>query len=79
MLRVEEFKIHRMLIDNESSADIIYLPIFQQMKLDKKWIRPFTSPLVSFTRDRIIPRGIVTLTVIARTYPVQVTKNTTSS
>ena len=49
--------------------------VFQQMKLDKKRIRPFTSPLVSFTGDRIIPRGIVTLTVIAGTYPAQVTKN----
>ncbi|XP_023910821.1 uncharacterized protein LOC112022458 [Quercus suber] len=44
------------------------------MKLDKKRIRPFTSPLVSYTRDRIVPRGIVTLTVIAGTYPAQVTK-----
>jgi len=44
------------------------------MKLDKKRIRPFTSPLVSFTRDRIVPRGIVTLTVIVGTYPAQVTK-----
>jgi len=72
MLRVEEFNIHRVLIDNESSIDIIYLPMFQQMKLDKKRIRPFTSSLE--TGDRIIPRGIVTLTVITGTYPAQVTK-----
>ena len=44
------------------------------MKLDKKRIRPFTSPLVSFTGDRIVPRGIVTLTMIAGTYPAQITK-----
>ena len=74
MLRVEEFNIHRVLIDNGSSVDIIYLPMFQQIRLDKKRIRPFASPLVSFTGDRIIPRGIVTLTVIAGTYPAQVTK-----
>ena len=29
MLRVEEFNIHRVHIDNGSSADIIYLPAFQ--------------------------------------------------
>ena len=74
MLRVEEFNIHRVLINNGSSADIIYLPAFQQMKLDKKRIKPFTSPLVSFTGDRIVLRGIVILTVIAGTYPVQVAK-----
>ena len=44
------------------------------MKLDKKRIRPFTSPLVSFIGDRIVSRGIITLTVIAGTYPAQVTK-----
>ena len=76
MLRVEEFKIHQVLIDNRSLADIIYLPAFQHMKLDKKRIRPFTSPLVSFIGDRIIPKGIITLTVIPGTYPTQVTKET---
>ena len=68
MLKVEEFNIHQVLIDNGSSADIIYLPALQQTKLDKRKIRPFTSPLVSFTGDRIVPRGIITLIVIAGTY-----------
>ena len=31
-------------------------------------------PLVSFTGDRIVPRDIVTLTIIIGTYPAQVTK-----
>jgi len=44
------------------------------MKLDKKRIRPFTLPLVSFTKDRIVPRGIVILTMIAGNYPAKVTK-----
>ena len=74
MLRVEEFNIHWVLIDNGSLADIIYLPASQKMKLYKKKIRPFTSPLVSFTGDRIVPRGIVTLTMIVGTYLAYVTK-----
>ena len=44
------------------------------MKLNKKRIMPFTSPLVSFIGDRIVPRSIVTLTVIVGTYLAQVTK-----
>ena len=44
------------------------------MKLDKKRISPFTSPLVSFTGDRIVPLGIITLTLNAGTYPAQVIK-----
>ena len=63
MLKVEEFNIQRVLIDNGNSADIIYLSTFQQMKLDKRTIRTFTSPLVSFTRHIIVTKGIITLSV----------------
>ena len=61
-------------MDNGSSADIIYLPTFQQLKLDPKRLWPFDSPLVSFSRNRVYPRGIVTLTVTVGTYPVQLTR-----
>ena len=44
------------------------------MKLDKRRIGPFTSPLVSFNRDRIVPRGIITLTMIIGTYAAQITE-----
>ena len=74
MLRMEEFNIHWVLVDNGSLADIIYLPAFQQMKLSKERIRPFISPLVSFTRDKVIPKGVVKLTIIVGTYPMQVSK-----
>ena len=74
MLNIEGFNTKRILIDNGSSADIIYFPTFQQLRLDPKRLRPFDSPLVSFSGDRVYPRGIVTLTVTAGTYPVQLTK-----
>ena len=68
----------RILVDNGSSADIIYLPAFQQLKLDPKRLRLFNSPLVSFTGDRVYPKGIVTLTVTVGTYPTQLTRQWTS-
>ncbi|XP_050259739.1 uncharacterized protein LOC126704771 [Quercus robur] len=74
VLNIEGFNTRRILVDNGSSADIIYLPAFQQLKLDPKKLRPFDSPLVSFSGDRVYPRGIVTLTVTAGTYPLQLTK-----
>ena len=74
MLRMEEFNIHPILIDNGSSVDIVYLPAFQQMKLNKERLRPFISPLVSFIGDRVIPKGVVKLTIITSTYPAQVSK-----
>ena len=44
------------------------------MKLNKERLQPFTSPLVSFIGDRVIPKGVVKLTIITGTYPAQVSK-----
>ena len=74
MLNIEGFNTKRILVDNGSSADIIYLPAFQQLRLDLKILCPFNSPLVSFSGDRVYPRGIVTLTVTMGSYPVQLTR-----
>ena len=44
------------------------------MKLDPKRLRPFESPLVSFSGDRVYPKGIVTLTVTVGIQPRQLTR-----
>ena len=74
MLTIKGFNTKRILVDNRNFAYIIYLPAFQQLKLDPKRLRPFDSPLISFSGDRVYPRGIVTLTVTVGTYPVQLTR-----
>ena len=74
MLTIEGFNTKRILVDNGSSVDIIYLPDFQQLKLDPGRLRPFDSPLVSFSGDRVYPKGIVTLTVTVGTYLKQLTR-----
>ena len=72
-LTIKGFNTKRILVDNSSFADIIYLPAFQQLKLDPRKLRPFDSPFVSFSGDRVYPKGIVTLTVTVETYPKQLT------
>ena len=57
------------MVDNGSSADILYLLAYQQMKLDKDKLRPMDAPLVGFTGDKVFPVGIVTLTITVETYP----------
>ena len=59
---------------NGSSADIIYIPAFQQLKLDPKRLRPFESPLVSFSGDMVYPKGIVMLTITVGTHLKQLTR-----
>ncbi|XP_023874707.2 uncharacterized protein LOC111987240 [Quercus suber] len=72
-LEVEEFATRRVLVDNGSSTDIMYMTTYQQLRLDPKRLRSFNSPLVSFSGDKIYLRGIITLSVTARTYLAQVT------
>ena len=73
MLMIEGFNTRRVLVDNGSLVDIIYLSTFQQLKVDPKRLLPFESPLISFSGDKVYPQGIVTLTVTTGLYPLQVT------
>ena len=35
-IRVGDYNMHRVLVDNGSSADILYYSAFQQMRIDKE-------------------------------------------
>ena len=74
MLNIEGFNTKRILVDNGSSANIIYLSAFRQLKLDPKRLHPFDSPLINFSGDRVYPKGIVTLTITMGTYLRQLTR-----
>uniref|UniRef100_A0A2N9GFI3 RNA-directed DNA polymerase n=1 Tax=Fagus sylvatica TaxID=28930 RepID=A0A2N9GFI3_FAGSY len=71
-LTIAGFLTRRVLIDNGSSADIIYLPAYQQMKIDKEQLKPIDIPLVGFTGDKVKPLGVVSLIIEVGTYPKQV-------
>ena len=65
--------MRRVLVDNGSSVDIMYMMAYQQLRLDPKRLRSFNSPLVSFSEDKIYTKGIVMLSITAGTHPAQVT------
>ena len=62
------------MVDNGSSADILYLPAYQQMQLDKDKLHPMDASLVGFTGDKVCPVGIVTLLITVGTHPKTVSK-----
>ena len=76
-IRVGDYNTHRVLVDNCSSADILYYLAFQQMRIDKKRLVPMNAPFVGFGGTRVYPLGTVTLFVTVSDYPQQITKDVT--
>ena len=68
-LRVGDYNMHRVLVDNCSLADILYYPAFQQMRSDREQLVPVNAPLVGFGGMRVFPIGAVTLSVTVGDYP----------
>ena len=74
-LLIADYTTERVLVDNGSSADILYYPAFQQMRLGRDQLRPMNSPLVGFGGMKVQPVGIISLLVVVGTYPQQITKD----
>ena len=47
-LLIADYTTRRVLVDNGSSANILYYPVFQQMNLGRDQLRPVYSPLIGF-------------------------------
>ena len=62
--RVANSNVHRLLVDDGSTVDIIYLDVYKSMGLIESELSLTTSPLYGFTGDHVIPRGIVKLAVM---------------
>ena len=76
-VRVGDYNVHRILVDNGNSVDILYYLVFQQMGIDRARLIPTNAPLVGFGGIRVLPLGAITLSVTVGDYPKQITKDVT--
>ena len=76
-IRIEDYNMHRVLVDNGSSEDILYYLAFQQMGIGKERLIPTNAPLVGFGRTRELPLDAITLSVVVGDYPQQIAKDVT--
>ena len=76
-VRVGDYNVHWMLIDNGSSADILYYPAFQQMGISRALLIPTNASLVGFGGTTVLSVGSITLSVMIGDYPQQITKDVT--
>ena len=68
-IRVGDYNMHRVMVDNSSSIDILYYPTFQQMRIDRERLVSTNTPLVGFGETRVFPLGAITLSVTVNDYP----------
>ena len=74
-LLIVNYITRRVLVDNGSSADILYLPTFQQMRLGRDHLCLVNSPLIAFGGMKVQLVGTITLPVVVGAYPQQITKD----
>ncbi|KAK0600747.1 hypothetical protein LWI29_018038 [Acer saccharum] len=61
--RIGHREVHRILIDNGSSADILSAEVYDQLRLDRKDLQPFPTPLKGFGGVEVRSLGTVKLPV----------------
>ena len=76
-LTIADFNTQWVLVDNRSSADILYYLAFQQMRIDRGWLIPSDASLMGFDEMKVMPVEFVMLSVIISTYPQQITRDVT--
>ena len=63
-LRIEEYDVKRVLVDQGSGAEIMYPDLYKRLNLKSKDLTAYDSPLVSFDGKVIIPRSQIRLLML---------------
>ena len=62
-LRIGGYDIKKVMVDQGSAAEIMYPDLYRGLDLRAEDLMPYSSPLISFERTIIIPKGQIRLLV----------------
>jgi hypothetical protein len=63
-VHIDRWDVSRILVDNGSQAEILFLSAFKQMGYNTSQVKEPTKPLYGFGDKRIKPVGVITLPVV---------------
>ena len=62
-LRIGDYDVERVMVDGDSTTEIMYPDLYKGLKLKPKDLMPYNSPLMSFDEKLVIPKGIIRLPI----------------
>ncbi|KAL0303540.1 UNVERIFIED_CONTAM: hypothetical protein Sradi_6222100 [Sesamum radiatum] len=66
---IGNFVVHKVLVDNGSSMDILSMDVLRRMEIGVASLRPVNTPLIGFGGSEVIPLGTINLPVSMGTKP----------
>ncbi|KAK3005822.1 hypothetical protein RJ639_016969 [Escallonia herrerae] len=70
-VRAGNFDVKRVLIDNGSSAEILFYDAFEKMNIPTDRLQKMDTPLYGFSNHPVTAKGIIALPVAIGTHPAQ--------
>ena len=62
-LIIGEYDVKRVMVDGGSAAEVMYLDLYEGLNLKPEDLMPYNSPLMSFDRKLVIPKGMIRLPI----------------
>ena len=62
-LRIGDYDVKRVMVDVGSVAEVIYPDLYKGLNLKLEDLMPYSSPLMSFDRKLVIPKGMIRLPI----------------